>query len=208
MLRACALEFKGGWEKYIQLVEFAYNNSYHASIDMAPFEALYGRKCRTPVCWDEEGARQLASKEIMEWTMEKGVLKDKKRKKLTPRYIGPFEIIQRVGPVAYRLALQPKLSKLHDVFHVSALRKYVYDESHVLTEPQVDLEESLKFDTEPVEIQDFQEKHLRNKTVRMVRVLWRNKMFEEITWEREDLMKEKHPELFERDMKNFKDEIS
>ena len=71
MLRACVMEFKGSWDTHLALMEFAYNNSYQASIDMAPFEALYGRKCRTPVCWDEVGERRLVGRELVQITSEK-----------------------------------------------------------------------------------------------------------------------------------------
>ena len=71
MLRACVLNFKGSWEKYLSLVEFSYNNSYHSSIDMAPYEALYGRKCKSPLCWEEVGERKLLGLEIIQMTSEK-----------------------------------------------------------------------------------------------------------------------------------------
>ena len=147
------MEFKGSWDTHLALMEFAYNNSYQASIDMAPFEALYGRKCRTPVCWDEVGERRLVGPELVQITSKKvkivrdnlkiardrqksyadnrrrdlqfeigdrvflkispwkGVLRFGKRGKLSPRYIGPYEIVSKVGPVAYRLKLPPRVIK-------------------------------------------------------------------------------------------------
>ena len=179
ILRACAMEFKGSWDTHLALMEFAYNNSYQASIEITPFEALYGRKCRTLVCWDEVGERRLVSPELVQITSEKvkvvrdnlkiardrqksyadnrrrdlqfeigdrvflkispwkGVLRFGRRGKLRPRYIGPYEIIARVGPVAYKLKLPQELSRIHDTFHVSMLRKYIPDPSHVLREQPV-----------------------------------------------------------------------
>ena len=71
MLRACMIDFGGNWDDHLPLVEFAYNNSYHASIDMPPYEMLYGRRCRTPVCWEKVGRRELASTEVVLATTEK-----------------------------------------------------------------------------------------------------------------------------------------
>ena len=142
ILRACMIEFKGSWDTHLALMEFSYNNSYQASIDMAPFEALYGRKCRTSVCWDEVGERRLVGPELVHITSEKvkvvrdnlkiarvrqksyadnrrrdlqfeigdrvflkispwkGVLRFGKQGKLSPRYIGPYEVVSKVGLVA------------------------------------------------------------------------------------------------------------
>ncbi|KAL0541606.1 hypothetical protein IC582_021659 [Cucumis melo] len=174
MLRACALEFPGSWDSHLHLMEFAYNNSYQATIGMAPFEALYGKCCRSPVCWGEVGKQRLMGPELVQSTNEaiqkirlrmhtaqsrqksyadvrrkdlefevgdkvflkvapmRGVLRFERRGKLSPRFVGPFEILERIGPVVYRLALPPSLSTVHDVFHVSILRKYVPDPSHVV----------------------------------------------------------------------------
>ncbi|KAI5335992.1 hypothetical protein L3X38_026126 [Prunus dulcis] len=117
-------------------MEFAYNNSYQASIKMSPFDALYGKQCRTPFYWDEVGEHRLEVPDDVERMKEhlspwKDVVRFGRRGKLSHRYIGPYEIVERVGPVAYRLALLSDLSRLHDVFHVSMPRKYIYDPSHV-----------------------------------------------------------------------------
>ncbi|KAL0556464.1 hypothetical protein IC582_004978 [Cucumis melo] len=161
MLRACTLEFPGSWDSHLHLMKFAYNNSFQATIDMAPFEALSGKCCRFPVCWDEVGEQRLMGPELVHSTNEaiqkirtrmqtaqsrqksyadvtrkdlefdvgdkvflkvapmKGVLRFERRGKLSPHFIGPFEIPERIGLVAYRLALPPSLSAVHDVFHVS-----------------------------------------------------------------------------------------
>nr|GFA55232.1 reverse transcriptase domain-containing protein [Tanacetum cinerariifolium] len=165
MLRACVIDFGKGWVNHLPLVELSYNNSYHASIKAAPFEALYGRKCRSPVCWNEVGEFRLTGPEIVQETTEKivqikqriqaardrqksyadlkrkpvefqvgdkvmlkvspwkGVVRFGKRGKLNPRYVGPFKVVARVGSVAYKLDLPEELSRVHNTFHVSNLKK-------------------------------------------------------------------------------------
>ncbi|KAL0540116.1 hypothetical protein IC582_024346 [Cucumis melo] len=240
MLRACALEFPGSWDSHLHLMEFAYNNSYQATIGMAPFEALYGKCCRSPVCWDEVGEQRLMGPELVQSTNEaiqkirsrmhtaqsrqksyadvrrkdlefevgdkvflkvapmRGVLRFEKRGKLSPRFVGPFEILERIGPVAYRLALPPSLSTVHDVFHVSMLRKYVSDPSHVVDYEPLEIDENLSYVEQPVEVLAREVKTLRNKQIPLVKVLWRNHRVEEATWEREDDMRSRYPELFEK----------
>ncbi|KAL0551689.1 hypothetical protein IC582_010778 [Cucumis melo] len=239
MLRACALEFPGSWDSHLHLMEFAYNNSYQATIGMAPFEALYGKCCRSPVCWGEVGEQRLMGPELVQSTNEaiqkirsrmhtaqsrqksyadvrrkdlefeigdkvflnvapmKGVLRFERRGKLSPRFVGPFEILERIGPVAYRLALPPSLSTVHDVFHVSMLRKYVPDPSHVVDYEPLEIDENLSYVEKPVEVLAREVKTLRNKEIPLVKVLWRNHRVEEATWEREDDMRSRYPELFE-----------
>ncbi|KAM6556474.1 hypothetical protein CsatB_003493 [Cannabis sativa] len=120
-----------------------------------------------------------------------------KRGKLSPRYVGPFQILDRVGSVAYRIALPPSLSGVHNVFHVSQLRKYVSDPSHVLSYETLGLQEDLSYNERPVKILDQKDRILRNKTITLVKVLWRNSVVEEATWELESDMREQYPELFE-----------
>jgi len=174
LLRACVLEQGVSWVECLPLIEFTYNNNFHSSIGMAPFEALYGRRCRTPLCWYESSESALLEPEVVQETTKKVKMiqekmkasqsrqksyHDKRRKdiefqvgdhvflrvnpvtgvgralkcrKLTPRFVEPFEIVEKVGVVAYRIELPPSFSNLHDVFHVSQLRKYVYDASHVI----------------------------------------------------------------------------
>jgi len=238
MLRACVLQFKGSWDTHLSLMEFAYNNSYHSSIGMAPYEALYGRCCRTPICWGEVGERKLMRQELVQTTSEnvkfirerlktaqdrqrsyadkrrrdlefevgdkvflklspwKGILRFGRKGKLSPRYIGPYEVLERIGPSAYRLALPMELSKIHDVFHVSLLRKYIPDPTHVLEAQPIQVNEDLSYEEEPVQILDCKEQVLRTKTILLVKVLWRNHQIEEATWEIEDQMKVKYPHLF------------
>ncbi|KAK8934166.1 hypothetical protein KSP39_PZI014581 [Platanthera zijinensis] len=238
MLRMCALDFGKRWEDHLYLVEFAYNNSYQASIQMAPFEALYGRKCRTPLSWLETGESKLYNRQeiedatslvrtirerlliaqdrqakyfnakhrnvefnVGEWVYLKikpfkGVSRVRRLKKLSPRYLGPFEILERIGEVAYRLRLSVELSCLHDVFHISVLRKAVQEPSQVLAVDQVPVEEGLTTKVKPISIEDFEVKRLRNKEIRMVKVRWDSCGREELSWEREQTMLEEYPELF------------
>ena len=166
MLRACVLDLKVSWEEHLPLVEFSYNNSYQVSIQMAPYKALYGRPCRSPIFWTEVGESSITGPYLIRDTSEKVgmirkrlltaqsrqksyvdirrrplvfeaydhvflkvmpkrvVIRFEKQGKLSPRYIGPFEVLERVGAVAYRLPLPPSLSSVHEVFLVSMLRKY------------------------------------------------------------------------------------
>ena len=238
MLRACVLDFQGSWEDYLTLIEFAYNNSFQSTIGMAPYEALYGRKCRSPICWEEVGERKLFGPEIIEITTDKvkvirerikqaqdrqksyadnrrrdlefevgdyvflrvspwkGVMRFGKKGKLSPRYIGPYEIIKRIGSTAYQLVLPLELAQLHNVFHVSMLKKYISDPSHVLTGQSIELKEDLSYVEEPVQILDRKDQVLRTKTIPLVKVLWRSHTIEEATWEREDKMRSQYPDLF------------
>jgi hypothetical protein len=239
MLRACVLDFGGNWDKHLPLIEFSYNNSYHASIQCAPFEALYGRKCRSPLAWAEVGESQLIGPEIIVETTEKiaqikerlkaardrqksyadvrrrplefsvgdfvllkvspwkGIVRFVKRGKLGPRFIGPFEIIERIGPVAYRLKLPQELSGVHDVFHVSNLRKCLVDPTHHIPMDEIEVDNQLKFVEKPVEILDREVKKLKTKRYTIVKVRWQSRRGPEFTWEREDDMKARYPSLFE-----------
>nr|GEX54909.1 hypothetical protein [Tanacetum cinerariifolium] len=129
MLRTGVIDFGSSWDRHFPLVEFSYNNSYHASIKAASYEALYGRKCRSPVCWSEVEDSQLIDPKLIRDTIEKivspwkGVVHFGKHEKLSSRYIGPFKILARVGPVAYTLELPEELKGIHNTFHVSNLKK-------------------------------------------------------------------------------------
>ncbi|GJU55609.1 reverse transcriptase domain-containing protein [Tanacetum coccineum] len=190
MLRACVIDFGGSWDVHLPLAEFSYNNSYHSSIRCAPFEALYGRKCRSPVLWDEIGESSLIRPELVQETTDKvvlikeklkaardrqksyadnrrkplefkvgdrvmlkvspwkGVIRFGKKGKLAPRYVGPFEILERIGPVAYRLRLPEELSGV---------------------------DKTLCFVEEPVEIMDHEIKSLKRSRISLVKVRWNSK---------------------------------
>ncbi|GJT39320.1 retrovirus-related pol polyprotein from transposon TNT 1-94 [Tanacetum coccineum] len=138
MLRACVIDFGNSWDRHLPLVEFSYNNSYHASIKAAPYEALYGRKCRSPIKNRLLTARsrqksyagrskplefEVGDMVLLKVSPWKGVVRFRKRRKLSPRYIRPFKIVARVGPVAYTLELPEELKGIHSTFHVSNLKK-------------------------------------------------------------------------------------
>ena len=127
---------------------------------------------------------------------KRGVVRFIKRGKLSPRFIGPFEILERVGTVAYRLALPSSMSGVHEVFHVSMLRKYTLDPTHVVDWGQIEVDMDWTFEEGSVCIVDSLDQVLRRKTVRLVRVLWRHCGVEESTWEREDTMRATYPFLF------------
>ena len=196
LLRACVLDHLGGWSEVLPLVEFTYNNSYHSSIGMAPYEALYGRRCRTPLCWYKDGELVTIGLELLQQTTEKvkliqdrmratqsrqksyadkrrralefkerdhvflrvtpttGIGRAIKSRKLTPKFIGPYQINRRIRLVAYEIALPPHLTNLHNVFHVSQLRKYITDATHVLEADDVQFRNDLTLDVRPVRIVD------------------------------------------------------
>ena len=127
---------------------------------------------------------------------KRGVIRLGKRRKLSPRYIGPFEVLERVGAVAYRLALPPTLLSVHEVFHVSMLRKYTPDPTHIVDWEELVVNADGTFEEGPVRIMDSREQVLRGKTVRLVKVLWQHRGVEEATWEHEDTVRANYPFLF------------
>nr|GEZ13392.1 putative reverse transcriptase domain-containing protein [Tanacetum cinerariifolium] len=201
MLQACVMDFGGSWDTHLPLVEFSYNNSYHKSIKCAPFEALYGCKYRSLVIWTEIGESQLIGPEIMQETTEKiiqikerlktarRVVRFGKKGKLAPRYVGPFEIVERVGQVAYRLKLPQELSCIHDTFHVSNIKKCLAESDAQIPFEEIKVDENLRFIEEPIEIVDRDVKRLKRRRIPLVKVRWNSRQGAEYTWEREDQFK-------------------
>ena len=140
---------------------------------------------------------QISDKVFLRVSPWKGIMRFGNKGKLSPRYIGPYEIVERVGPLAYRLTLPPELAQIHNVFHVSMLRQYRSDPSHVLKDSEVEIVENLSYVEEPITIVDYRVKQLRNREIPMVKVVWRNHAVEEATWETEEKMKRNYPHLFE-----------
>ena len=124
-----------------------------------------------------------------------GVGRAIKAKKLNPKFIGPFQILKRIGSVAYKIALPPFLSNLHNVFHVSQLRKYIHDPSHVLEPETVQVKENLTYEKRPVSVVDRKVKQLRGKSIDLVKVVW-DETTNEVTWELENRMKDQYQYLF------------
>ena len=212
MLRVCGIDFGGHWDKFLPLAEFSYNNSYHSSIDMAPFEAFYGRRCRSPIgsfdafevrTWgtdvlreslekvkfiqDKLLAAQSRQKEyadrkvrdldfmegeqvLLKVSPMKGVMRFGKRGKLSPRYIGPFEVLKRVREVSYELALPQRLLGVHPVFQVSMLKKYHGDGNYIIRWDTVLFYENLFYGEEPVSILDREVRKLRSKEIASIKV--------------------------------------
>ncbi|GJY28988.1 hypothetical protein Tco_0404755 [Tanacetum coccineum] len=175
-----------------------------SNIRCAPFEALYGRKCRSLVLWAEIGESSLIGPELSlkleDWVMLKVCLGKCnslwEMGMFAPRYVGPFEILERVGHVAYRLRLPKELSRVHDTFHVSNLKKCLADASLHVPLDEIKVDKTLRFVEEPVEIMDREIKSLKRSRILLVKVRWNSKHGPEFTWEREDYMKSKYPQLF------------
>ncbi|GKD75020.1 hypothetical protein Tco_1333302 [Tanacetum coccineum] len=126
----------------------------------------------------------------------KGVVRFGKKEKLASRYVGPFEILERIGPVAYRLRLPEELSDVHDTFHVSNLKKCLADSSLHMPLNEIKVDKTLCFIEEPVEILGREIKNLKHSKIPLVKIYWDSKCGPEFTWEREDYMKSKYPQLF------------
>ncbi|GKF52946.1 putative reverse transcriptase domain-containing protein [Tanacetum coccineum] len=204
MLRACVIDFGNGWDRHLPLIEFSYNNSYHMSIKSAPFEVLYGHKCRSPVCWAESYANvrrkplefQVRDRVMLKASHWKGVIHFGERGKLNPRYIGPFKILAKLGTIAYRLELPQQLSRVHSTFYVSNMKKCLSDELLAIPLDEMHIDDKLHFVKELVEIMDHEVKRLKQSRIPIIKVLWNSMRGPGFTWEREDQFRKKYPYLF------------
>ncbi|GJZ29041.1 putative reverse transcriptase domain-containing protein [Tanacetum coccineum] len=200
MLRACVIDIGNGWERHLQLIKFSYNNSYHASIKAALFKAHYGRKCRSPVCWVEVRDAQLTDPELIHETTKK-IVQIKKRiqaardrqKSYTNVRRKPleFQVLAKVGTVAYRLKLPQQLSMVHSTFHISNLKKCLSDEPLAISLDEIHIDDKLHFVEKPVEIMDREVKWLKQSRIPIIKVRWNSRRGPEFTWEREDQFKKK-----------------
>jgi hypothetical protein len=242
MLRACTIIYGKDWETCLPFAEFSYNNSFQASIGMSPFEALYGRSCRTPLNWSESGERRYFGPDIVIEAEEKvkmiqerlqtaqlrqkhyadrrrrqieykvgdhvylkvspfkGTKRFQEKGKLAPRYVGPFRIVARRGAVAYQLELPQSLSSLHDVFHVSQLKKCFKETNPndmAVNIDDINLQPNLSYKEYPIRILDRAERKTRNKVTKFVKVQWSRHSVREATWEQEDQLRKDYPNLFE-----------
>jgi hypothetical protein len=238
MLRACALKHGRSWDKSLHYAEFSHNNSYQASLRMAPFEALYERKCRTPLYWNQTGESQVFGPEILQEAEKqvhiirknlkiaqsrqksyadnrrrelifkvgdsvylkvspmRGMKRFKVKRKLSPRYIGPFKILGRKGEVAYQLELPDSLSDVHDVFHVSQLKKCLRVLEEQLPMEELNVNEDLTYSDYPVRILETSHRITKSKVINMCKFQWSHHSEDEATWDREDELRAKFPQLF------------
>ncbi|WVZ80510.1 hypothetical protein U9M48_027980 [Paspalum notatum var. saurae] len=248
MLRACVLTYGKDWESSLPYAEFSYNNGYQASLGMALFESLYGRKCRTPLIWAEDKEQVPTGPALLKEAEEKieeirerlkiaqtkqksyadrrrrelsfelgdlvylkvspirGTRRFQVKGKLAPRYIGPYKIEERVGKVAHKLQLPESMSDIHNVFHVSQLKKYLKEPARRAELEALDLQPDLRYKEVPIKILDTGVKKTRSSAIKICEVLWSRHGEEESTWEREDVLREEHPHLFEA-RPNLEDEI-
>ncbi|XP_070036932.1 uncharacterized protein, partial [Nicotiana tomentosiformis] len=202
MLRACVLDFKGNWDDHLALIEFAYNNSYHSSIKMAPYEALYGRRCRSPVGWFEVGETELYGPDLIHQAIEKVKVIQERLRTAQSRQKSYSDVRRRdlefeVGDWVFL-----KISPMKGVMSFGKKGKLspryigpkcIGDPSQVVPIKDVQVTKDLSYDEVPVAILDRQVRKLRTKDVASVKVLWRNKNIEEMTWEAEEEMKSKYP---------------
>jgi hypothetical protein len=216
MLRACVMEYQGSWDKNLPWAEFSYNNNYHESLKMAPFEVLYGRRCRTLLNWIEPGEKVIFGLDIIEEALTivccvqenlKAVksrqetyankrcrplafevgdhvylrvspMKDVKRfgvkGKLSPRYIRPFSILAKCGTVANKFDLPPSLARVHDIFHVSQLKKCLEAPVDVVLLELTRLEADLSYPEHPIKVLDQKDCVTRRKTIKFFKIQWSN----------------------------------
>ncbi|GJR48309.1 putative reverse transcriptase domain-containing protein [Tanacetum coccineum] len=182
IMRACVIDFGRSWNIHLSLAEFSYNNSYHSIIRCAPFEALYGRKCRDRLkaARDRQKSYVDNRRKPLEFQVDdhvmlkvspwKGVVRFGKIGKLAPRFVGHFEILKRIGFMAYRLRLPEELSSVHDTFHVSNLKNCLVDANLHVSLDEIKVNKTLRFVEEPLEIMDREVKTLTHSKIPIVKV--------------------------------------
>ncbi|WVZ97282.1 hypothetical protein U9M48_042831 [Paspalum notatum var. saurae] len=204
MLRTCAIQYDTSWDKCLPYAEFSYNNSYQASLKKSPFEALYDKRCRTPLFWNQTGEKQRSYADVRRRDLSfkvddhvylkvspmRGIRRFNMKGKLAPRYIGPFKILEKKCEVAYRLELPSSLSGVHD------LKKCLRMPEEQAPLEGLEVQEDLIYTEHPVKILDTSERITRNKRIKMGRVQWSHHTEAEATWEREDELKAAHPAIF------------
>ncbi|GJQ88964.1 putative reverse transcriptase domain-containing protein [Tanacetum coccineum] len=207
MLRACVIDFGSRYDRHLPLVEFSYNNSYHASINAAPYEALYGRKCRSPVCWSEVGDSQLIGPELIRDTTEKIVqikncllTASSRQKSYADKRTKPLEfevgdkVLLKVSP--WKGVLPEELKGIHSTFHVSNLKKCLAKGDIVVPIEEIQLDDKLHMIEVQLEVINREVKRLKQSRIPIVKVRWNSQIGREFTWEREDQIKKKYPRLF------------
>jgi hypothetical protein len=246
MLRASILHFDKSWDKCLSLAEFSYNNTYQASLKMAPFDALYRRRCRTPLNWSEAEKRTLFGPDLVKDTEEKvqvigenlkmtqmrqksnhdkgmtprhfevgdfvylkvsptkGVQRFGVQGKLAPRYIGSYEVIEVCGPVAYCIQLPERFSAVHNVFHVTQLKKGMpVPENEVITEANAWIEPDFSLIEHPLRVLDLKERQTLRQTVRLYKIQWSHHTEEEASWETEEYLNTKYPGFLQSQTREF-----
>nr|GEV60857.1 putative reverse transcriptase domain-containing protein [Tanacetum cinerariifolium] len=198
MLRACVIDFGSSWDRHLSLVEFSYNNSYYASIKVAPYEALYERKYKSPVCWSEVRDSQLTGPELIcDATMKIVQIKNcllaarSRKKSYANKKLKPLEfkfgdmvllkILARVGLVAYTLELLEELKGIHSTFHVSNLKKCLAKDDVVVLIDEIQLDDKLHMIEDPVEVTDREVKRLKKSRIPIVKVRWNSQRGPEFT---------------------------
>ncbi|GJZ47065.1 putative reverse transcriptase domain-containing protein [Tanacetum coccineum] len=189
MLRACVIDFGKRWDRHLPLVEFSYNNSYHTSIKVTSFEALYGQKCRSPVCWAKVGDSQLTGPKIIHETTKKIVqIKSRiqaardRQKSYADKRCKPLEF--QVGDKVMLKVSSWKggqLSRVHSTFHVSNLKKCLSDETLVIPLDEIQIDSKLHFVEEPVKIMDREVKCLKQSRIPIIKVRWNSRRGPEFT---------------------------
>jgi hypothetical protein len=221
------------------LAEFSYNNSYQTNLKIAPFEALYGRRCRTPLSLSQTSERKIFGPDLVTEAEEqvktiqnnlkaaqsqqkshanirriplqfqvgnfvylrvsptRGIQRFNVKGKLAPRYIGPFEILEICGPIAYRLQLPPQLVAIHDIFHVSQLRKCVKVPTEIIDTQAIKIESDLTYIEHPIKVLDTKERSTRRETIKMFKIQWDHHTEEEATWETESYLQRSFPDFLQ-----------